>query len=148
MVLYEQPLVLDEVKYTFAIPKGTKQISIMQKELGKKNNYHRVSLQQAFLYAGDYNVTETSLDGFPVKVTDLEYEVHTPLAKNAKLYYNVTPKGLRMTNTVEVVGNGADPQGTQQLETAPTQNVQKVFENGALIIIRDGVKYSVMGQRL
>ena len=125
----------------FDIPAGTKQIKIAS----VKGN--RLSMHQLFVLRGDYKVTETSLDGFPVKVNGLEYEVNASLANGAKLYYRVTPKGLRATNTVEV-RFGDDPQGTEQLETAPAQNIQKVFENGALIIIRDGVKYSVMGQRL
>lgn len=125
----------------FDIPVGAKVIKIASVK------GDRISMHQLFVIRGDYKVTETSLDGFPVKVNGLEYQVNASLANGAKLYYRVTPKGLRATNTVEV-RFGDEPQGTEQLETAPAQNVQKVFENGALIIIRDGVKYSVMGQRL
>ena len=144
--LYVQPLILDEMKYTFAIPKGTKQISIMQKEIGKKDNYHRVSLQQAFLYAGDYKETETSLEGFPVKVSALEYQVNTPMVKGTKLYYRVTPDGLRATNTIEVSYNDT-PSSINNVCNRP-EEVQKIIEEGQVIIIRDGVRYSVLGIKL
>jgi hypothetical protein len=37
--------------------------------------------------------------------------------------------------------------GTEDM-IVPNQQVQKVIENGQLIIIRDGVKYNVQGVRL
>lgn len=145
-VLYTQPLALDEAKYTFAIPAGTTQISLIQKEIGKTNNYHRISLQQAFLYSGDEKVTETSLDGYPVKVTTgHEYQVNTPMPKGTVLYYRVTPKGLRSTNTVEVSRN-TTPTDIERVCNRP--EVQKIIKEGQVIIIRDGVKYSVLGTRL
>ncbi len=129
----------------FDIPKGTQKIKVAS----VKGN--RLSMHQMFIVRGDYKVTETSLQGFPVKVDGLSYLVKTPFAKDDVLYYRVTPKGLRSTNTIKVVGNGKepepDPQGVETLEQ-PAERVQKVFENGVLIIIRNGVKYTVMGQRL
>lgn len=146
--LYVQPLVLDEIKYTFAIPKGTKQISIMQKEIGVKDNYHRISLQQAYLYAGDYKEVEKSLNGYPVKVSALEYKVNTPLADGDKLYYRVTPKGLRPTNTVEVVFHDDPTTSIRPAVSNRKEEVQKIIKEGQVIIIRDGVKYSVLGTRI
>ena len=145
VVLYEQPLVLDEMKYTFAIPKGTKRVSIWQKE-GDKPESHRVSLQQAFLYAGDYKETETSLEGYPVKVSGIEYKVITPMSDGTKLYYRVTPDGLRATNTIEVSYNDT-PTAIQPVCNRP-EETQKIIEKGQVIIIRDGVRYSVLGIKL
>lgn len=127
----------------FDIPKGTKQIKIAS----VKGN--RISMHQIFVLRGDYKVTEKSIAGFPVKSYDLEYLVQTPFAKGEKLYYRVYAEGLRPTNTVEVIGTGTEPE-PQAVEKVEEEKitVQKVFENGALIIIRNGEKYSVMGQRL
>lgn len=146
-VLYEIPLVLDEVKYTFDIPKGTQQISIMQKEVGSAKNYHRISLQQAFLYSGDEKTTETSISGFPVTVSDLEYQVNTPLTKGTKVYYRVKPKGLRATNTVEVSYND-DPSTAVESVCNRQEETQKIIEKGQVIIIREGVRYNVLGIKL
>ncbi len=126
----------------FVIPTGTQKVKIASVK------GHRISMHQMFVIRGDYKVTETSLAGFPVTVNGLEYEVNTPMKKDAKLYYRVKPNSLRATNTVEVTYKEPAPQAVEQLSTTPEINTQKVFENGVLIIIRNGVKYSVMGQRL
>lgn len=148
VILYEKPLVLDEVKYTFDIPQGTKQISIMQKEIGSKNNYHRISLQRVFLYSGDYTETESSVEGFPVSVKANEYQVNTPLGKGTKLYYRVTPKGLRSSNTVEVLLKGGDDPTSIEPVCNRQEETQKIIEKGQVVIIREGVKYSVLGIKL
>ena len=132
----------------FDIPKGTQKIKVASVK------GHRLSMHQMFIIRGDYKVTETSVAGFPVKVEGLSYMVKTPFAKGDKLYYRVKPNGLRATNMVEVIGTGDEPEPPEppveaidQVDSKST-NAQKVFENGALIIIRDGIRYSVMGQRL
>jgi hypothetical protein len=134
-------LTFDETSYTFDIPKGTKSIVIEQ------GNGKLFNVQQMFIYAGDLSVTEEKLEGYPVTVTGISHKVECNLAQEDKLYYRVTPKGKDVSNTIEVRYT-SEPQGTEQLETVPQENVQKVFENGVLIIIRDGVRYSIVGQRL
>lgn len=136
-----QTLTFDETSYTFDIPKGTKNIVIEQ------GNGKLFNVQQMFIYAGDLSVTEEKLEGYPVTVTGISHKVECNLAKGDKVYYRVTPKGKDVSNTIEVMYTG-DPQGTEQLQSVPQENVQKVFENGVLIIIRDGVRYSIVGQRL
>jgi len=126
----------------FNIPAGTKVIKIT----ALKGN--RLSVHQLFVLRGDYKVEEKSIEGFPVKLSQLSYLVKTPFDKGDVLYYRVTPKGLRATNTVKVIGTGPEPQAIEVLEEPFYTDVQKVFLNGALIIIRNGEKYSVMGQRL
>ena len=136
-----QTLTFDETSYTFDIPKGTKNIVIEQ------GNGKLFNVQQMFIFAGDLKVTEEPVEGYPVTVTGISHKVDYNLAVGDKLYYRVTPKGKDVSNTIEVLYSG-DPQGTEQLQSVPQENVQKVFENGVLIIIRDGVRYSIMGQRL
>lgn len=100
-VLYTQALIADETYYTFPIPVRTEYISIIQKEIGgKKEGYHRVSFQQAYLYAGDYTVTNTSLSGYPMTVTETSHQVQHSLPAGQTIYYNVTPQGLRTSNTI------------------------------------------------
>lgn len=119
----------------------------MQKEVGSAKNYHRISLQQAFLYSGDEKTTETSISGFPVTVSDLEYQVNTPLTKGTKVYYRVKPKGLRATNTVEVSYND-DPSTAVESVCNRQEETQKIIEKGQVIIIREGVRYNVLGIKL
>ena len=129
----------------FEIPVGTKQVKIAS----VKGN--RISMHQIFVVRGDYKVTETSIDGFPLTLAADEYMVKTPFDKDDVLYFCVTPKGLRPTNTVKVVGNGLVPdkpiEAIDNMQSSKS-NVRKVFENGVVIIVRDGVKYNMMGQRL
>jgi hypothetical protein len=129
----------------FEIPVGTKQVKIAS----VKGN--RISMHQIFVVRGDYKVTETSIDGFPLTLAANEYLVKTPFDKDDVLYFRVTPKGLRPTNTVKVVGNGLVPdkpiEAIDNMQSSKS-NVRKVFENGVVIIVRDGVKYNMMGQRL
>lgn len=145
--LYEQPLVLDECVYTFDIPQGTKSITLQQTEIGKTGNYHRISLQQAFLYHGDYTTTKIMQPGFPMEVQGTEYNVLLDFQKGTKLYYQVHPKNFRSTNEVMVIGNGkASDIVNVQNEIDPS--VKKYMMNNVLIIEKNGNKYSVLGQKL
>lgn len=132
----------------FDIPAGTQKIKVAS----VKGN--RISMHQMFIVRGDYKVTETSIDGFPVKTSELSYLVKTPFAKDDVLYYRVTPKGLRATNVIKVVGTGKepdpdpDPQAIENTEIKRPFEAQKVLENGRIVIILDGVKYSILGERL
>lgn len=145
-LLYTQPLVLDDAYYTFAIPEGTQQVSLIQKEIGKKNNYHRISFQQAFLYAGDYTLTETPLTGYPVQVTHTEHRVCHTQPAGQTLYYRVTPAGLRTSNTVATTvpthtGIPSSKAGSQY--DTPT----KVIVHGQLYILRQGKTYDILGRQ-
>ena len=126
----------------FDIPAGAKVIKIASVK------GHRLSVHQLFVLRGDYKLPETSVDGFPVKVDGLSYMVKTPFAKGDKLYYRVTPKGLRATNTIEVIGNGEEPQAIENVSESVPFEVQKLLIDGQVIIIRNGVKYTVLGERL
>jgi len=132
----------------FDIPAGTQKIKVAS----VKGN--RISMHQMFIVSGDYKVTETSIDGFPVKTSELSYLVKTPFAKDDVLYYRVTPKGLRPTNVIKVVGTGKepdpdpDPQAIENTEIKRPFEAQKVLENGRIVIILDGVKYSILGEKL
>ena len=137
-----QTLTFDETYYTFDIPQGTQKI-VLEQGNGKLFN-----VQQLFVYAGDLKSEEEALDGYPVTVSGISHNVKCNLAKGDKVYYRVTPKGLSASNIIEVIGTGDEPMETEQIQTTPNDNVKKVFENGVLIIIREGVRYSVMGQRL
>ncbi len=125
----------------FEIPKGTKQIKIAS----EKGN--RISMHQMFIIRGDYKITENSLAGFPVMVSTLDYLVQTTLEENDKLYYRVTPSGLRATNTVEVIGTGKIPEDRDALETpACNSKYQKIIRDGKILIIRNQSIYSILGQ--
>lgn len=139
-VLFTQPLVLDEQVYTFAIPEGTTTLSIWQKELGSsKAGYHRISLQQVYLFAGDEQTTQTSIEGYPISVSETNYRVSIEDGNAGQTYfYHVTPKGLRTTNTIRVTLTD-DKCPTTALPTPISQptnpSVRKVFKNNQIYII-------------
>ena len=143
-ILYEQPLVLDEEFYTFAIPKGTTTISLIQKEIGTKaKGYHRISFQQAFLYTGDYQCEEVHVDGSPFIVTATSYSITHTLPQNTPIYYRVTPEGLRTSNTVMV--KAEEKVGLQQPITQ--SKTKKIIRNGNLYIIYNQQEYDVLGRK-
>lgn len=145
-VLYIQPLVLDDAYYTFHIPEGTQQVSLIQKEIGKKNNYHRISFQQAFLFSGDYTVKEEPLEGYPLSVDGTSHHVTHSLPVGRTIYYRVTPAGLRTSNTIATmvpVVTHTDAADALRQGDAP----QKVIINGELYIIRQGKTYDIMGRQ-
>jgi len=127
----------------FEIPVGAQKIKIAT----AKGN--RISMHQLFVIRGDYQVTETSLEGFPVKVTGLEYLVKTPFDKDDVLYYRVTPEGLRPTNTVKVVGNGKEPEPEEAVENVSSEPVAvKQFRDGQIVIIRNTSIFTTLGQTI
>ena len=145
-VLYTRSLVLDDAYYTFDIPEGTQRISLIQKEIGKKNNYHRISFQQAYLYSGDYTITEEPLEGYPLSVDGTSQHVTHSLPAGHTIYYRVTPAGLRTSNTIATVvpiATCADAPDTMWQNDAP----QKVITHGELYIIRQGKTYDVLGRQ-
>lgn len=143
-VLYTQPLCLDEEYYTFAIPKGTTTVSLIQKEIGTKSKgFHRISFQQAYLYTGDYQCNEVHIDGSPFILSTTSYSIQHNQPTGTTIYYRVTPEGLRTSNTIAV---------TQQTTTAlpnivnPDKEAKKLLHNGQLIILLGNKKYNVLGQ--
>ena len=143
-VLYEQPLVLDEQFYTFAIPEGTTTISLIQKEIGTKaKGYHRISLQQAYLYSGDYKVTIQHLEGSPFTLSTTSYHLTHSQNTDQSIYYRITPLGLRTSNTVSVVYNPTTD--VTDIPTYPTK-AKKIIQDGKLYILQDNKIYTVLGQ--
>lgn len=145
-LLYTQPLVLDDAYYTFDIPAGTQRVSLIQKEIGKAKDYHRISFQQAFLYSGDYAVTEEPLEGYPLSVDGTSHHVTHGLPAGRTVYYRVTPAGLRTSNTIATVvpvETRADASDALRQSDAP----QKVIIHGELYIIRQGKTYDLMGRQ-
>ena len=142
-VLYTQPLTLDEEYYTFAIPEGTTTISLMQKEIGKSKAYKRISVQQAYLYHGDYQCQERHIDGSPFSVQATSYTITHTLPVGTPIYYRVTPEGLRTSNTVT-----AYPQAATDVPhtTLPTASSSKLLHNGRMYILRENKKYDVLGR--
>ncbi len=137
-VLYTQPLVLDEQFYTFAIPEGTTTLSIWQKEVGSsKAGYHRISLQQVYLFAGDEQTSQTSIEGYPIRVSGTNQHVSIEGGQAGQTYfYHVTPEGLRTTNTIRVTLTDNECPGTS-LPTikSTTPSVRKVLKNNQIYII-------------
>lgn len=143
-VLYEQPLVLDEQFYTFAIPEGTTTISLIQKEIGTKaKGYHRISLQQAYLYSGDYKVTIQHLEGSPFTLTTTSYHLTHSQNTDQSIYYRITPLGLRTSNTVSVVYNPTTD--VTDIPTYPTK-AKKIIQDGKLYLLQDNKIYTILGQ--
>lgn len=143
-VLYEQPLVLDEQFYTFAIPEGTTTISLIQKEIGTKaKGYHRISLQQAYLYSGDYKVTIQHLESSPFTLSTTSYHLTHSQNTDQSIYYRITPLGLRTSNTVSVVYNPTTD--VTDIPTYPTK-AKKIIQDGKLYLLQDNKIYTILGQ--
>ena len=142
-ILYTQPLTLDEEYYTFAIPEGTTTISLIQKEIGSKSKgYHRISFQQAFLYTGDYNRQEVSIAGAPFVVKETSYSVTHNIPSDTPIYYRVTPRGLRASNTILVYTAPSTDVPSLSIANKATN---KIIQDGQLYILLDGKKYNVLG---
>mgnify|MGYP002623128219 CR=1 FL=1 len=99
----DQAVGLDEQYFTFSLPEACRQVILVQKEIGKKNAYHRVSMQQIFVVQGDYELKRESIEGYPCTVSGSAELVMTEWQQGEKLYYSVTPQGGRESNQVEVV---------------------------------------------
>ena len=144
-VLYTQPLSLDEEYYTFSIPEGTMSISLMQKEIGTKSKgYQRISVQEAYLYYGDYQSTEVHLEGSPFTLTDISYSVTHELPVGTPIYYRVTPEGLRTSNTITTY-----PYSSTDIPTITTSTAtyKKIIQHGELYIVRDNNTYDILGRK-
>ena len=144
-VLYTQPLTLDEEYYTFAIPEGTTTISLMQKEIGKSKAYKRISVQQAYLYHGDYQCQEVHLNGSPFNVQGTSHTITHTLPVGTTVYYRVTPEGLRTSNTVST-----SLQANTSVSTTlvPSISTQKILLNGHIYILHNNAIYDLLGRRI
>lgn len=143
-VLYTQPLTLDEEYYTFAIPEGTTTISLMQKEIGKSKAYKRISVQQAYLYHGDYQCQEVHIEGSPFNVQGTSYTITHTLPVGITIYYRVTPEGLRTSNTIST-----SLQANTSVSTTlvPSISTQKILLNGQIYILHNNAIYDLLGRR-
>jgi hypothetical protein len=115
----------------------------MQKEIGKSKAYKRISVQQAYLYHGDYQCQERHIDGSPFSVQATSYTITHTLPVGTPIYYRVTPEGLRTSNTVT-----AYPQAATDIPhtTLPTASSSKLLHNGRMYILRENKKYDVLGR--
>ena len=62
----------------------------------------------------------------------------------SEVYYNGTESEIIWSDLIEKTDYGVDENGQE----TPEQAVQKVFENGKIVIIKDGKRYTVTGQQL
>jgi hypothetical protein len=62
----------------------------------------------------------------------------------SEVYYNGTESEIIWSDLIEKTDYGIDENGQE----APEQTVQKVFEDGKIVIIKDGKRYTITGQHL
>ena len=62
----------------------------------------------------------------------------------SEVYYNGIESEIIWSDFIEKTDYGIDENGQE----TPEQAVQKVFETGKIVIIKDGKRYTVTGQRL
>ena len=62
----------------------------------------------------------------------------------SEVYYNGVESGIIWSDPIEKTDFGIDENGQEE----PIQPVRKVFENGQIIIIKDGKRYTISGQTL
>ena len=117
----------------------------MQKEIGTKSKgYHRISVQEAYLYYGDYQSTEVHLEGSPFTLTDISYSVTHELPVGIPIYYRDTPEGLRTSNTITTY-----PYSSTDIPTITTSTAtyKKIIQHGELYIVRDNNTYDILGRK-
>ena len=64
----------------------------------------------------------------------------------SEVYFNGVESEIIWSDTIVKTGIGLEENGYGQ--EVPEQPVQKIIENGKIVIIKDGKRYSVSGQRL
>ena len=133
-----------ETYYDIEIPAGTDSITITS--VGGSTT-KRACMQQLFLIQGDLEEHLTSVDGFPVSLNTTSYKVTTPESLQGKtIYYRVVDSNNLASNEVEITIPAPQPTAIDNACNRP--EVQKIIKEGQVIIIRNGVKYSVLGTRL
>ena len=151
-VIANQDLTRNETYYSFDLPTGTNKIVI------QSGNNKAFNVQQLFVITGDEKTTFTSLAGFPKSVTGTSFAVENTMSEDVTLYYTITPKDLKTSVPMAVIYKDIpdpdpDPDPDPQQSIHNTEDInpfpaQKVLEKGRVIIIRDGIKYSILGERL
>jgi len=63
----------------------------------------------------------------------------------SEVYFNGTESEIIWSDTIVKTDFGMDENGNQE---SPEPSVQKVIEDGHIVIIKDGKRYSVLGQTL
>lgn len=61
---------------------------------------------------------------------------------------NVTGVDKSSCETIEYIAKDATDSGTPNISTNPQSKVSKILDKGQVMIIRDGISYSVMGQEI
>ncbi|MDY6037280.1 MAG: endonuclease, partial [Paludibacteraceae bacterium] len=65
-------------------------------------NGKRVNVNNVKVIGGGENIVQVSLDGFPVSVSGLSYDVAAAVSDDDPLYYTVTPQGGATSNEIVV----------------------------------------------
>ena len=139
-VIANEVLTNDEMYYSYNLPVGKNNI-VIEPGLNKA-----INVQQLFIITGDETTTHTSLAGYPKDVTGTSYEVKPSLNESTTLYYTITPDGLRTSAPVSVAFTPGAP--TSLITTSNEKGASKQMLNGQMVIIRNGEKYSTLGQRI
>lgn len=65
-------------------------------------NGKRVNVNNVKVIGGGENIVQVSLDGFPVSVSGLSYDVVAAVSNDDPLYYTVTPQGSEASDEIKV----------------------------------------------
>ena len=65
-------------------------------------NGKRVNVNNVKVIGGGENIVQVSLDGFPVSVSGLSYDVVAAVSNDDPLYYTVTPQGGEASDEIKV----------------------------------------------
>ena len=135
-----------ETYYDIAIPAGTDSITITSVGGGTKK---RACMQELYLIVGDLEEHLTSMDGFPTTLSATSYKVSTPEdLQGQTIYYRVVDSNELASNEVSITIPAPTPPSSIQSVSNRSEEAQKIIEKGQVIIIRDGVRYSILGIRL
>ena len=86
------------VDYTITVPAtSATAIVLLQGTSGK-----RVNIANLLLKAGGTAIVNVSLDGFPLSVGGLSYDVAAAVSNDDPLYYTVTPQGGEASDEIKV----------------------------------------------
>jgi len=138
-VIANQVLTNDEIYYSYDLPEGNDNI-VIEPGLNKA-----INVQQLFIISGNEVTTHTSLAGYPKNVTGINHTVEIAMNDYKTLHYTITPEGLKTSVPVDVVYS---PKPTLLENPSIMNSTRKELHNGQVIIIRNGEKYSILGQPL
>lgn len=86
------------VDYTVTIPATSATSIVLSQGISGK----RVNIANLQLKAGGTAIVQVSLDGFPVSVSGLSYDVVAAVSNDDPLYYTVTPQGGEASDEIKV----------------------------------------------